>query len=699
MLPRDQFLKELEIIVKSGSLDSAAVFIEKYMKKSKSSGFDEETKRQILAQLANLPQIRNQTLIASELEGKLLPYLNIFLDSNSIKDYLTNTLSKLVPALEKALSDIVDVREYPTAVVNDPSRNTISLGDMHGNTMKILWCLAKEGVIALKKEDFARMWELYDKLDDPSADKVQTEKNFKEFLELIEKIEIKTSQPLVELLGDVLGDRGANDLLTLKLLEKLQQSKVKFSLLFGDHEAFLLSNLEKAVDAKPEADVTVAIPPGHEFNLEVTIKEPDQQKPVIIPRAKLEWIFENQNNQQKSMVGLYSYIKKGLVSQDEVRSLYDRVVKSSVKLITYHLSEDRQTIELGMHAPNNFAVIQGLAKELLGQDIDQHIEAEALAKTVDAINEKFQLLLADKLYIAGKKIPRENVMGFIAGHKKFVVDALGQPLDQPRLFGLLQDCAWNRLDAGPGPKGQIDFNTYPKCVSYFIHGHTPVEGNPEKQKNLDNPLGKSKDNRFGRHFVHNSHGYASLALLKAAEIEKCIKRIDDIINIASKKSETLLPAQEEAKQKLLIQKASRLCNLYLEAFGKSQDEKAIHIVSKIKELLNDDKIPTASKLKAMKDIMAIKEAPKVMQAISTNSWGEKFIHFMKNILTGHWRAAITSVEKICKEMEKIGQQAHKEQPSHTVQPQKWTIAQHRTSPALSEKQEQPKVAPLTMQIK
>ena len=111
-----------------------------------------------------------------------------------------------------------DIRTYPSMTTNyhfDKGAQ-ISIGDLHGNALKLIWFLLKHNVIGnISEQEYNRFVKLYEK--DPK----EVNKNDIQWFNLFIK-KIKVNQGgTIRLLGDELADRGSNDYFTLKILEKL----------------------------------------------------------------------------------------------------------------------------------------------------------------------------------------------------------------------------------------------------------------------------------------------------------------------------------------------------------------------------------------------------------------------------------------------------------------------------------------------
>ncbi len=143
---------------------------------------------------------------------------------------------------------------------------------------------------------------------------------------------------------------------------------------------------------------------------------------------------------------------------------------------------------------------------------------------------------------------------------------------------------------------------------------------------------------------------------KILAIEISIKILELHTNLSSEPEDK----KTEEHHQTLVDQALKLCDLYLEATH--QDKEIAKIVSNIRNLLSDKEASATSKIAAMREIVQMESLSEVMKTASSNTWSSKFIHFMQNILTGHWRAAIMSAEKLNKKMSAIALLQAPQQP-------------------------------------
>ncbi len=363
------------------------------------------------------------------------------------------------------LVERVNLRQYPEKITYKREQ-VVTIGDLHGHVMKLLWVLIREGAITMEPATFAAMWEAYDRIS--SSPTIVAKEPLKLFLAALAKITVNRGIS-IQLLGDIFADRGGNDYLTLKVFEWLHLGGMCPKIIFSNHDAFLFNNYWKTV--APRKFVWIKTEGGAVSITDLNTRE----------QLDAEWSFDIREDQQNSMLSLFSYIKIGIVSQEEVAGLLQQYIFPTVSLISYTLTADGESVDIFMHAPNNFNVIQGLAEGLLGIPKFNPKTAIEIAATIDRINERFSLLLA-----------QEEVAGISL---RKILQAINEPngaasLNQGERALCLSifPCIWNRLEQ---TGGCINFSTYPRCVAHVIHGHTMVEGSANRRQiNLDGILGK-----------------------------------------------------------------------------------------------------------------------------------------------------------------------------------------------------------------
>lgn len=247
----------------------------------------------------------------------------------------------------------VDLRVMPTAVPTKPGAQ-LTIGDLHGNSLKFIFFLIKQGVLTLdKNEEKARakykdLVYLYNKepLD---------EKDIEDFNSIIESRDlIWNPQSSIRLIGDEVGDRGKNDYFTLKILEQLNKNSVPTEILFSNHGIEFLEHYENG------------------------FKE----------AGKLR-----DGRQTKSVYKTDDLLKRKKVPKEELDRLVSNYYLPNLKLISYTINESVTPphISLQMHAPVGIKTIKSLAKKFKIECVDGVWDKDvyAFAKTIDTINERF----------------------------------------------------------------------------------------------------------------------------------------------------------------------------------------------------------------------------------------------------------------------------------------------------------------------
>src|SRR6185437_409097 len=120
--------------------------------------------------------------------------------------------------------------------VESKSDQPLVLPDLHGNALKAIYFLERRGVLKIRDGDRELLGELYKAGEDLSLRQLDQFKNILRRAEFDPK-KIKN----VQFIGDILGDRGKNDIFMLYLLESLKKSNVKFDILFSNHDLQFIS--------------------------------------------------------------------------------------------------------------------------------------------------------------------------------------------------------------------------------------------------------------------------------------------------------------------------------------------------------------------------------------------------------------------------------------------------------------------------
>ena len=312
----------------------------------------------------------------------------------------------------------------------------ITIGDLHSNSMKLLFLLIKHGIATnIDKADYQELVRIYQITETKYlmsmgicySKEELTAEDLATFNSILAKIEFKNTGSRVRLIGDELADRGSNDYFVLKILEKLKKNQVDVEILLSNHSVEFIKADKKQLDFRPR----------------------------ILAREHAVSMFNLQN-----------LLDRGFVSKDEMLLLVN-AYKSSLRAISYSINEDKTELFIYSHAGIGLNTIKSLAGKMRVAFNDK--SASELTETIDQINSKFQLYAQANLihalyspYVLGKRdISEQNSpLEFIMWNRSYY---------------MLQDSRPQQLNG---------------CQLKFVHGHDLSEQTHENVYNLDNELGK-----------------------------------------------------------------------------------------------------------------------------------------------------------------------------------------------------------------
>lgn len=227
----------------------------------------------------------------------------------------------------------------------------ITIGDLHGNAVKLLFLLIKHGIATgITAEDYQNFVKLYKK-----DSKKFTQEDLQDFNHFLNKIQFQ-SEGLIRLIGDELADRGQNDYFTLRIFQKLRQNHVPFEVLISNHGVELVEAYETKDNFNP---------------------------------PRLAYVHS------QSAYHLQQWIESGLITRQEVIELIEEAYKPALKAISYSLTEDKAHITIYSHAGIGLNTIEEIAQKLGVPYKDK--TAVELGNTIDVINIKFQEYVKNNL--------------------------------------------------------------------------------------------------------------------------------------------------------------------------------------------------------------------------------------------------------------------------------------------------------------
>lgn len=246
----------------------------------------------------------------------------------------------------KFISEHVDIYQPP--IVNNPLHKNegvqITIGDLHGNAMKLIFMLVKHGIATnINSNDYQLLLSIYQ-----THSLELTKLHLNKFNQILSKVEFKKDY-LVRIIGDELADRGSNDYFMLKILQKLNEEQVPVEILISNHSIEFIKACEENSNFLSEFL-------GHQLS--------------------------------NSMSNLSILLSLNIVSREEVKKIFNQHYKSNLRAISYSLSDDQQIITIFSHSGIGLETIQNLAVKL--NVLYRDNSAINLALTIHEINLAFQ---------------------------------------------------------------------------------------------------------------------------------------------------------------------------------------------------------------------------------------------------------------------------------------------------------------------
>lgn len=137
----------------------------------------------------------------------------------------------------------------------DPTKHWSTLGDLHGNALKLVYFLVQQGALTMSENDYKEFKEIYfQKLDDLIQNPRTAKEFFIKFDQWVDRLKF-TPGAKIRLIGDALADRGSNDYYTLKIIQKSIKGRTDLEILLSNHDLeFMLrqENRFKMNQKKPE---------------------------------------------------------------------------------------------------------------------------------------------------------------------------------------------------------------------------------------------------------------------------------------------------------------------------------------------------------------------------------------------------------------------------------------------------------------
>lgn len=331
-------------------------------------------------------------------------------------------------------TELTTINEMPSK--SDLNGRQLTIGDLHGNTMKLVMYLVKYGILQINEEEYIKLNQLYNKVLRGEENSYQ---NIKEFVSIIQNSYVNKDINMLRLIGDELSDRGANDYMTLAVLSHLKNNKVPLEIIYSNHSEWFFQFMSTGVVPK------------------VTSK----------------------NMQGRSLINFSNILedlKKDGVDKDQlVWKIYD---ESTFKLASYAIDETGR-LTIFTHAPYDLECLKQLANAM---NVAWDGASNAtIAESIDRINQKFYILMTGESKEVKKELEKilKNEKDSIDAYERGGEDAFknGNPAKWP--FNAI---IWNRNVKNLACENNSGIT--------FVHGHNDKSPKGDNVKGIDDKFGK-----------------------------------------------------------------------------------------------------------------------------------------------------------------------------------------------------------------
>jgi hypothetical protein len=263
----------------------------------------------------------------------------------------------------RSISNILALPE--TGYIPPKAGSTFSAGDTHGNAIALVRYLYEAGIINISQEEYSELIKIYEMdslIKDRSALNPKVLKRFRDILcDGFAHAKVPNDVTL-RCFGDMLADRGSNDLLSLLILLEMRVAfpELRGVILLSNHDKCLLSNYLRG-----------ALAPGEKLTMELS---------PCNSLIRLKWLIDN-------------YI----ISYEEVEEMIQKAYLPALKLIDYVRKEDG-SIDIMGHAPLTLSAIDKAMRDFLPSNHHKDIYAsmDDLTHVLDQLNIVFYEGLKDK---------------------------------------------------------------------------------------------------------------------------------------------------------------------------------------------------------------------------------------------------------------------------------------------------------------
>jgi len=354
-----------------------------------------------------------------------------------------------------------NILDFPHSINKSNENSVITLGDLHGHSMKFIYFLIAEDVIQLSPEQYQELWEIYQTpVSRLTQDHIEKWKN------IIEKAPLNHVRK-VRLLGDILSERNGNDGLNLILFFILWTRLLKIIILISNHdmEFFVwFAHLEKIISGERTLNYS-----------------PDLQL------------------QHQSFISFTEFLRK---FPEYKHTIYEAVkhYKKNIQVMDYTL-EEKNSITLFTHAPAGLEIIHPFAAYLKTKYSNRSLSK--LKETIDGVNQAFKKIDFVDMFQQEQKERKEK--------KKSSSKIIPEQYPLTRI-------THNRDKHYHSLKLAVDSDPY---YIHLVHGHlgpsSPTYPFDKSILNLDDTcLGKSEDRTTDLYLVLRQDMQPALRLTSSA---------------------------------------------------------------------------------------------------------------------------------------------------------------------------------------
>lgn len=337
----------------------------------------------------------------------------------------------------------VDISQHPKIINKAETPRHDVIGDLHGNTMYMIFFLIERGYLTLNDEaDYVALKQLYDfvgEIEHESDIDDEVRAALPDIIKLFHKIldnaTFQSQASKITFLGDMLADRGNNDIFTLIVLLHLHNKGINYNITLSNHDvAFLYFMLNQQW-------------------------EKDEFKPLML------------NGASRSVMGVYYFLKVEAITADKLLSMMNQALIPHLLLFDY--SECDDTFIQWTHAPTgDEALITFISYFNITLNASSLSDNNHRVKVINEINKEFKKVIQNKSSL-------KHIINLAQGECGKNDSAEESP------FAYI---TWHRY-------GNVDTLERADEITYG-HGHdTPAEPKEEYKKHicLDGKLGKNDD--------------------------------------------------------------------------------------------------------------------------------------------------------------------------------------------------------------